>query len=181
MYFKIFISAIIILFSANPGYSQIQGTFNTNITIPDGISLLDIEPSTNDFILEFTAPNDPGNPLIEPVNDSNWINYTVTAPLGGPNKNITVQISGPTYIPELKIYLTASAYIGTGAGAFGTPTGLIELSTIAQTIVSGIGGAYTGDGISNGHKLEYEVYISDYSLFEMPLIPSSNILFTLSY
>lgn len=182
MYFKIIFSAIIILFSANLGYSQIQDIFNTYITIPDGISLFDIEPNTNDVILEFTVSNEAGDPLINPVkDDSKWINYTATAPLGGPYKNITAQILSATYIPELKIYLTVSGQIGLGAGALGTPTGLIELSTVAQTVVSGIGGAYTGNGIDNGHRLEYEVYITDYSLFELPSTPSSDILFTLSY
>jgi len=157
--------------------TQTQGSFFTYITIPD-ITLLDIEPISEDVVFEFEGPIEPGDKLIEPdKNDNKWINYTATVPQGGPYKNVTAQISLSTFIPGLKIDLTVSEQIG--QGQIGTPIGLIELSTTAQIVVSGIGGSYTNDGIAVGHRLKYEVYISDYSQFEVPSVSYSEIIFTM--
>ncbi|MFC1784692.1 hypothetical protein ACFL0J_03570 [Candidatus Neomarinimicrobiota bacterium] len=71
------------------------------LTIPD-ILLLDIEPNTNDIILEFDVPLEAGNELTPKTGDTKWINYTAT--LGAP-KSITAHIESPFNIPGLNLEL----------------------------------------------------------------------------
>ena len=37
----------------------------------------------------------------------------------------------------------------------GTAASEVTLSGVAQNVITGIGSAYTGDGVSNGHNLTY--------------------------
>ena len=161
------------------GLSQTQATADIYFTVPE-IALLDIEPNSNDMILNFEAPIIAGFPLETASDDSKWLNYTSTITAGGISKNITAQITGSTQIPGLKLELSASNYTGSGKGTLGSPAGKINLNTTAQAIITGIRGCHTNTGANSGHRLEYTASISDYATFELPTIPSVDIIFTFS-
>ncbi len=161
------------------GFSQTQSSANVYFTVPE-IALLDIEPNTSDIIFNFNAPISAGEPLETLSDNSKWLNYTSAITSGGFPKNITAQITNSTLIPGLKLELVASSYSGGGVGIMGNPTGKINLNTTAQTIITGIGGCYTNTGANSGHNLEYTVSIADYSTFELPTVPSMDVVFTLS-
>ena len=159
--------------------AQTQAAHNNYITLPE-IALLDIEPNTNAVILEFEAPANPGQQLVAVEGSSKWINYTATQSIGGSYKEITAQISSNVKFPGLSIQLVVSKYQGNGKGDFGDPVGRINLSTIAQTIIKGIGGCYTRSGNKQGHQIDYSAEITDYSLFEVPQSTSMEIIYTLT-
>ena len=180
MKFKYLIITILISLAMNQkGFSQTQATADIYFTVPE-IALLDIEPNTSDIILNFEAPITAGEPLETTTDDSKWLNYTSTITTGGIPKNITAQITSETQIPGLKFELSASNYSGSGKGTLGSPAGKINLNTTAQAIISGIGGCHTNTGANSGHRLEYTASINDYSTFELPTIPSVDIIFTFS-
>ncbi len=162
----------------NWGFSQTQTMHDLYFTIPE-IAVLDIEPNTNEIILTFDAPIEAGDQLEALSDNTKWINYTSTVTKGGLLRNITAQISS-TQIPGFKLELLVSNYSGSGKGVFGTPVGAIDLTTTAQTIISGIGGCYTKTGASSGHRIEYSASINDYLVFEVPVTPIIDIIFTIS-
>jgi len=168
---------VLLLILINIGYSQTQMTHNNYITIPE-IALLDIEPNTSDIILEFEAPSEPGTQLVSVEGTTKWINYTCTQSIAGIPKEITAQIASSNAIPGLTIELAVSQYNGNGDGTLGTSLGTVNLTTTAQTIISGIGGCYTKTGVNSGHELEYRAIIDDYSIFEIPATPSMDIIYT---
>ena len=161
------------------GYSQTESFNTVYFTIPE-FALIDIEPNASDIIFSFDAPTEAGDPLESLSDNTKWLNYTSSVTRGGLLKNITAQIISSTIITGLKIELLVSNYIGSGRGALGTPVGTINLSTTAQTIITGIGGCFTNTGANSGHNLEYNVSINDYLVFEVPATPSIDIVFTIS-
>jgi hypothetical protein len=160
-------------------FAQSQATHNNYFTIPE-IALIDIEPNTSDIELKFDSPKEPGDKLKSVQGKTKWINYTSTQSITGTYKVITAQISKETTIPGLSITLAISSYQGRGEGDLGSSVGKINLSTTAQTIISGIGGCYTESGKNNGHEIEYYAQITDYSVFEIPKNTSMDIIFTIT-
>ncbi|AZA91342.1 hypothetical protein EG344_13355 [Chryseobacterium sp. G0162] len=135
---------------------------NITLTLPV-VTLMDIEPTGN-ITLKFTAPTEAGNPLANPTPDtSKWINYTSAITSGGLTRRITAAISGTTLIPGVNIRLQAAAASGAGGGTLGTPSAQVTLTNTPITIISGIGGAYTGNGVNNGHRLTISLVPSTYA------------------
>jgi hypothetical protein len=66
-------------------------------------------------------------------------------------------------IPGVNIRIQAAAASGAGGGTLGTSSGLVTLSTTAATIITGIGGAFTGNGPNNGHKLTISLVVNTYA------------------
>ncbi len=179
MKYKSIVLFIFFLWTVNVCFAQTQSMQNIYFTLPV-IALLDIEPNTNDIILEFDAPSEPGNELTPVGGDTKWLNYTTTLARGGTPKNITAQVSASTNISGLTISIIISSYNGRGRGVFGTSVGTINLSTTAQTIISGIGGCFTNNGANNGHEIEYSASIDDYSVFELPVTRNMDVIYTIS-
>lgn len=179
MKYKLILFTLFILGITNLGFSQTQDVHNLYFTIPE-IALLDIEPSTYDIILTFDSPIEAGDKLEALSDNTKWINYTSTVTKGGLLRNITAQITSSIGILGLKMELLVSSYRGGGKGVFGTSMGAIDLTTTAQTIITGIGGCYTKTGTSSGHNLEYNVSINDYSIFEISATPIIDVIFTIS-
>lgn len=153
----------------NASYGQLTATIPINLTMPS-IAILDIEPIPTAFTLNLTAPTEAGNPAVSTVNNSKWINFTSAVPLGT-TRRITVQYFG--ILPSgLNIRLNTSAYSGSGAGPRGNAVSLITLSAVSQTVINNIGGAFTGNGSSNGYNLSYSLTISNYSLLRFQSSPS---------
>ncbi|MBU0528664.1 hypothetical protein KKF86_02785 [bacterium] len=176
---KTLIITLFLSFMVDLVYSQTESFNNVYFTIPE-FALIDIEPNASDIIFSFDAPTEAGEQLESLSDNTKWLNYTSTVTIGGLLKNITAQITSSTIIPGLKIELLVSNYSGSGQGVLGTPVGAINLSTTAQTIITGIGGCFTNTGANSGHNLEYNVSINDYLVFEVPATPSIDIVFTIS-
>ncbi|MEJ5104802.1 hypothetical protein [Chryseobacterium sp. MYb328] len=134
---------------------------NVTLTLPV-VTLMDVEPTGN-ITLNFTAPTEAGNPIGNPTpNTSKWINYTSAITSGGLTRRITAAISG-TLIQGVNIRLQAAAASGAGGGTLGTPSAQVTLTNTPVTIISGIGGAYTGNGANNGHRLTISLVPSTYT------------------
>lgn len=130
------------------------------VTLPV-VTLLDIEPAGT-FTLNFTAPTEAGQALTAPVsNTAKWVNYTSAITSGGLTRRVTASVN--QLIPGVNIRIQAAAASGTGGGTLGTSSGLVTLSTTAATIITGIGGAFTGSGPNNGHKLTISLVVNTYA------------------
>lgn len=172
---SILLTAAIILSGAI--YSQ-TASFPVTMTLPV-VTLMDIEPAGS-ITLNFTAPTEAGNSLTIPTsNTSKWINYTSAITSGGLTRRITAATNN-TSIPGVSIRLQAAAASGAGGGTRGTSSGLVTLSTTPVTIISGIGGAFTGNGTSNGHQLTISLVISNYALLAAQTNTSISIVYTIT-
>ena len=157
-YFKILYFYALII-SCNL-FSQTTGSRTIGITLPV-VALMDIEPA-GITTLNFTAPTEAGRPIIAPTsNTSKWINYTSAITQGGVSRRITASIN--QVLPGINVRIQAANSSGAGGGILGTSTGQITLTTTAQTIISGIGGAFTGNGANNGHRLTISLSSNTYS------------------
>ncbi|MCY1663634.1 hypothetical protein [Chryseobacterium sp. SL1] len=136
--------------------AQDTNTDNHTITIsvPE-VALVDIEPAASKNItLGFTAPTEAGNPIVaNAANTTLWLNYSSIKSVADPTRNVSVKLNA--VIPGVDINVTAAAATGSGGGTLGTPSAQLTLSAADQTIISGIGSAYTGNGANNGHNLTY--------------------------
>lgn len=131
-----------------------------SMTLPT-VTLMDIEPTGN-FTLNFTAPTEAGNPLGNPTpNTSKWVNYTSAIAPGGLTRKITASVN--KIIDGVNIRLQAAAASGSGGGVLGTSSGQVTLTTTPVTIISGIGGAFTGNGANNGHNLTISLTTNTYA------------------
>ncbi|AIL46529.1 hypothetical protein HZQ11_11340 [Elizabethkingia anophelis] len=141
-------------------FSQVSTNKWVSVNLPI-VTLLDIEPAGG-IALSFIAPTEAGRPLTNPAaNTTKWINYTSAIATGGVARKVTASING--LVDGVDIRLQAGAATGLGGGTLGTPTGQIILSTTPQTIISGIGGAYTGNGTNNGHQLTISLTTNIYA------------------
>ncbi len=158
-------------------FGQTAESVGVSITLPS-IALLDVGPNSGGFNLNLTAPTEAGLPqTITATNNSKWLSFT-SAVATGVTRSINVQISGslPT---GLNLKLATANYSGKGAGRLGSPISAVNLSNALQTVVSNIGGAYTGIGVGNGYNLTYSLEIADYSLLRNQTTTLS-ILYTLT-
>lgn len=166
----------VLMFLGTTGITLAQTTGSKSITLNlQEIALLDIEPDISTLNFNFTAPSEAGSPLTAPAtNTTRWLNYTSAVELGD-TRIITAQIDGT--IPGVSIKLQAAAAQG-GGGTLGITAGQVTLSTAsAVNIITGIGGAYTGNGINNGHRLTISLEINDYT----ELVQTNNEVITITY
>ncbi|TXH20491.1 MAG: hypothetical protein E6Q95_05650 [Chitinophagaceae bacterium] len=158
--YKIYFLIIIFVIGSKIGIAQTTGSKNVSISLNE-VMIMDIEPViSKNLVMNFTVPTQAGNPIAIPANNTAlWLNYT--SALASGSRHITARISAT--IPGVDIKLTAGAATGIGAGTRGVSTGQKILTTTNQTIISGIGGAFTGNGSSNGHQLIYTLGINNYT------------------
>ncbi|MDQ1097883.1 MULTISPECIES: hypothetical protein [Chryseobacterium] len=152
--FSLGLSLIFVAVSLANAQDTNTDTHTVGITIPE-VALVDIEPAaTKNITLGFTAPTEAGLP-ITPTGSNNtlWLNYSSIKSATDATRNVSVRLNA--LIPGIDIRVTAAAATGAGGGTLGTSAGQITLSAADQTIISGIGSAYTGDGANNGHNLTY--------------------------
>lgn len=155
-YFKtLFVSFSI--FSCNM-FSQTTGNKTVSITLPI-VTLMDIEPTGN-ITLNFSAPTEAGKEIGNPIDKSKWINYTSAIASGGVSRRITAKVSA--LIPGINIMLQAGS-ASSGGGTLGTSSGQVTLNTNPITIINGIGGAFTGNGINNGHQVTITLIPNNYA------------------
>ncbi|ASK32760.1 hypothetical protein CEY12_12585 [Chryseobacterium sp. T16E-39] len=147
---------IIFLLLSGKIFSQIT----TAVTLPV-VTLLDIEP-TGSIAMNFVAPTEAGLALTNPaVNTTKWVNYTSAIAAGGLTRRVTASINQT--IPGIDIKLQAAAASGAGGGTLGTPTAQVTLTTTSVNIITGIGGAFTGNGANNGHRLTISLVRNTYA------------------
>lgn len=140
--------------------SQIFSQSTIAVTLPV-VTLIDIEPAGT-FTLNFTAPTEAGQALTAPAaNTTKWVNYTSAIASGGLTRRITASVN--QVIPGVDIKVQAAAASGAGGGTLGTSSGLVTLSTTAANIITGIGGAFTGNGANNGHRLTISLVVNTYA------------------
>jgi hypothetical protein len=124
------------------------------------VALLDLETAaTKNFTASFTKPanDEAGNKIVAPTaNNTLWLNYT-SIQAGTTTKKVDVKSNA--VVAGVDIHLVAASAAG-GAGTKGTPTAGFNLSTTDQTLISGIGSAYTASGPTAGHQLTY-TFIAD--------------------
>ncbi len=87
---------------------------------------------------------------------------------------ITAQIDQT--FPGIALKLLAGTATG-GGGTLGVSTGQKTLTTSPQIIISGIGGAFTGNGVNNGHQLTLATEITNYT----QLVQTSSQTITITY
>lgn len=126
------------------------------------IALMDIETSgsSSNFSISLSAPGEAGQPLgTNPLftNSENWVNYS-SANRDVSSRHIDIQITSGSIPDGLEFRLDIGAS-GSGNGALGIPSlGTVVLSSTSQSIISGIGGAYTGNGDGSGHQLTFSLH-----------------------
>lgn len=156
------------------------------ITIPE-VAIVDIEPeASKNITMGFTAPDEAGLPItLTGSNNTLWLNYSSIKSVADATRNVSVKLNA--LVPGVDIKVTAATASGSGAGTLGTPSAQLILSAADQTIVSGIGSAYTGDGASNGHNLTYELApgsgsgsVASYADLEATTTASATVTYTIS-
>jgi len=165
-----------LIFVCFTNFLSAQTTGSRNITINlSEVALLDIEPNVNTISFNFTAPTEAGLPILTPAaNTTKWLNYTSAKANATANRNVTAQINQTC--PGITIKLQAGPATG-GGGTLGISTGQKSLTTTAQTIINGIGGAFTGNGANNGHQLTISTEITNYT----QLVQTNNQTITITY
>lgn len=155
-----YITLIISCLTSNKAFTQTTGNRTVAVTLPI-VTLLDIEP-TGTIAMNFTAPTEAGLQITAPsANNTKWINYTSAIASGGLTRRITASVN--QVIPGVDIRLQAAAASGSGGGTLGTPAAQVTLTTTAVNIITGIGGAFTGNGANNGHRLTLTLVINNYT------------------
>lgn len=159
---------------------------NAVIVIPE-VALLDIEGANGSTVsLNPTAPTEAGLAVSFPVTDSSlWLNYSsIIGSITEPSRTIIAQISSGVVPAGTSLKLVATNDAGSGDGLMGLPTTEISLSTVAQNLITGIGSAYTGDGMNRGHNLQYTLDLlpsaGAYGLLDFDFNETLVITFTLT-
>lgn len=160
------------------GSAQSQASLMFNLNLPD-IALIDVEPKENNNItLSVPPPVRAGEGLDVSLvrNEELWINYTTSRRSNGAYRSVQVAMDG--IVPAgMRIKLSASARAaGKGGGVFGSPGGSLTLGSSPQTLISGIGGCFTGNGVNSGHQLVFTLEVTDYALIEQ--VQDANLLLT---
>lgn len=168
--------AIVFCFYGCVAFCQTQATVGVNISLPE-VALLAISPTNSSINLAFTSPNQAGQGLQNNQSDnSKWLNFT-SAVSSGKNRQIIAQVISGVFSTGYVIVLETTKLGGTGTMGSAIPS--VELSSNAQNVVTGIGGAFTGVGLS-GYNLKYSLRIKDYNLLRAESNTPYTITFTLT-
>lgn len=133
---------------------------NLLVTLPE-VALLDLEAAVGTAItLSPNAPNEAGLAIdfSSEQNSDIWINYSsIVGSKTEPSRNISVQITSGTVPEGMLLSVVASKDAGLGDGTMGSPTAKLTVDQSAQDIITGVGSAYTGNGVTKGHQLTYSL------------------------
>ncbi len=128
-------------------------------------SILDIEGPGGNNGINFTpeAITEAGNAFdFNLSNSALWLNYSNIKASAETTRKVTVGMTNdlPT---GMTLTVAAGTDAGNGNGVKGTPNAsVITLANgSSSTIITGIGSAYTGNGINNGHQLTYNLSFDD--------------------
>jgi len=136
---------------------------NVGVTIPE-VAIMDIEYQTNSSLeFEVLPSAEAGSePVVQQTNSEKlWINYSSATTTTGSNRSIVAQITDGTLPEGISLYVEASPYSGTGKGETGVSAGKTLIGNAPRPIITSIGSCYTGDGINNGHSLNFSLDINN--------------------
>lgn len=170
---------IICGFCAISSFGQVQRDINASFSLSQ-VAMLDLEPNNSTVTLNLSSAIEAGEKVkvVETENEK-WLNFSSAVSSMAASRSISVQIDGQ--VPAgIYLKLSTSSYMGSGKGVLGDPVGILTLTNTPQTIISGIKGAYTGDGINNGYKLTYSLEIYNYTLLDFNQTATLSITLTLS-
>jgi len=149
-------------------YAQQNESSKTTTFKLKEIALLNIEPNNTTVVLNLNSPDFAGEKVkMITANNSTWVNFTSAVSKDSSPRDLSIKIEDGNVPAGLRLKLNTSSYSGRGKGMLGQQSGTITLNQSLQTIVSNIGGAFTGSGINNGYKLVYFLEIHDYKLLDM--------------
>lgn len=172
---------IICCFYAISSYSQDWDDTSATFKLSE-IALIDLAPNNTTVTLNIVAPNNAGErAIIVATNNNKWINFSSAVKNSSASRSISVKIVYGQVPPG--IYLKLSTENHTGSGKFDREPSVVNgvtLNNQEQTIVSGIRGAYTGNGEANGFKLTYGLEIYDYKLLDFDQSATLSIRLTLT-
>ena len=164
---KLTISSFIAVFVTALGasvsvFAQDTNTDNHQITVEvPTVALLDLETAgTKNITASFIQPTplEAGEKITAPaLNNTLWLNYS-SIQTGTTTKRVDVKASALVSGVSINLVAGASA---SGAGTKGTPTAGFILTAAEQTLIGGIGSAYTLTGSGNGHQLTYTFAAAD--------------------
>lgn len=150
---------------------------NLTINIPE-VALLDLEGSTA-VTLAPTAPAEAGDALsfASSTNSNIWVNYSSIV---GTNetRNVTAQITSGSVPEGVNLKVAAAADAGQGKGTVGATAGTVNLSSTAQSVITGVKSCYTGNGTSKGHNLTYTLELSSDDDYAKLVQGSTNLTIT---
>ncbi|CAA7390422.1 hypothetical protein CHRY9393_02716 [Chryseobacterium fistulae] len=166
-----YIISILLCMISSVVFTQTTGSRTASLVLPI-VTLLDIEP-TGSITMNFVAPTEAGASIANPTaNTTKWVNYTSAIAPAGLSRRVTASVNQT--ISGIDVKIQAAAASGSGGGTRGTSSGQVTLSTTATTIISGIGGAYTGTGANNGHQLTISLVVNNYnnisSISSIPIV-----------
>lgn len=128
-------------------------------------SILDIEGPGGNNGINFTpeAITEAGNAFDFNLSNSTlWLNYSNIKASAETTRKVTVGMTNdlPT---GMTLTVAAGTDAGNGNGVKGTPnaSAITLANGSSSTIITGIGSAYTGNGINNGHQLTYNLSFDD--------------------
>ena len=146
------------------GWAQLNDLrLNLGFSIPE-VAQLDVE-YTGSGSLDFEvlpSSNVGASPLIRSTSSEElWVNYSSAIRKNGLRRSIEAQIVNGTLPKGMSLYVQASSYTGTGKGEMGVSTGETMLDTKPNAVIDHIGSCFTGNGMNNGHKLNFVLEIND--------------------
>ena len=171
---------IICGFCAISSFGQNQGSVNATFNLSQ-VAMLDLEPNNSTVTLNLSSAIEAGEmAIVVMTNNEKWINFSSAVTSAAAPRSISIKIEDGQVPAGIYLKLSTSNYVGIGQGVLGLPAGILTLDSTPQTIISGIKGAYTGDGINNGYKLNYYLEIYDYKLLDFNQTATLSITLTLS-
>nr|WP_321354384.1 hypothetical protein [uncultured Draconibacterium sp.] len=163
IYFSIVTTLLLELVVCQHANAQLdEEIVHIGFSLPE-VALVDIEYIGNGTI-EFEllpAAESGGAPVVRQLTSREfWINYSSALGRHSRHRSIVAQIVGGTLPEGLELFIQASDYSGNGGGETGMSAGKVLVGSDPRPIITGIGSAFTGDGIGNGHRLSFEIDIS---------------------
>lgn len=163
---KIYLTLITIIIASTLVLAQDNQTDNHQISFSvPATSILDIEgPGGNNSI--FFSPDAITEAGIafdfNLSNSSLWLNYTNIKPSEEGTRHITIRMTNDLPV-GMTLNVSADLDAGNGNGTKGIPnlSGITLVNGATSTIITGIGSAYTGDGVNSGHQLTYNLIFND--------------------
>ena len=170
---------IICLFGVISNYAQVtEVSVGATFDLPQ-VAMLVLEPNGAIVTLEVGPPIEAGEKaIIKKADKDIWIHFS-SAVSGNTTRHIEIGIDTGQLPPGINLKLSTAKGPGTGAIGDLASAGDMTLSSAAQEIITGIGGAYTGNGVGRGYKLTYYLVISNYKLLEFD--QSANLTINLTF
>jgi hypothetical protein len=181
---KIILSIVCVLALSFLGFSQDNNTASHTVSVQiEQHALVDIEaPSgvATSIVLKPSAPTEAGLGITmdNVKNNDLWLNYSSIVQNGQP-RTVKVKVDGN--LPNsLGLYLKTSSYSGNGKGQKGQVSNgaALKIGGGETTILHDIKTCYTGDGINNGHNLEYSLKLENENNYQELSAGSYNLTVT---